>query len=297
MPLLLDQSLNKNRPMKHKAKRNYDELALVKAAQANPGGPEEDRLCRENEALCISIAKRFKSPGLTFEDMLSYARAGFLIAIRKFDDTKSCKLSTYAVPWIQQAIGRGIDVEGRLIHIQGHVLDNIRKYEKLHSVSNLKVGRDLTREELLKEFKKCDLDNIQRGLNDTLSLDMVYEEDDSSLTMVDRIASPNLVEEEVVEKFNQEFRKECVKELLTHMRHYQTGARLADILSLRYGLEDGIERSFQQVCDDMEKLGHRPVSRQRIQGLEKDALRLCKCIITLRPHLIAALSEIFLEIS
>lgn len=85
-------------------------LALIRRAQAGDT-QAEDVLVRESEALCVSVASRYieRACGrLELEDLIQLARLGLLQAIRRFDPSRDCALSTYAVGWMKQRVTRAI---------------------------------------------------------------------------------------------------------------------------------------------------------------------------------------------
>ena len=86
-------------------------LRLIAHAQAG-NSAAEDLLCRANDPLVRSVAAKLypRAKGkLDFEDVLQHGRLGLLVAIRRYDPTRGCQLSTLAVLWIRQAISRAIE--------------------------------------------------------------------------------------------------------------------------------------------------------------------------------------------
>ena len=94
--------------MDEKYKEN---LALVKKAQE---GDEEalEALVVCNMGLVKSIATRFTGRGTDFEDLTQIGSMGLIKAVRTFDLSRGCSLSTYAVPLIMGEIRRFLRDDG-----------------------------------------------------------------------------------------------------------------------------------------------------------------------------------------
>jgi RNA polymerase primary sigma factor len=76
-------------------------LALVDDADR-----ARDALVRANLRLVVSIAKRFRVPGVQLLDLVQIGNEGLRRAVDSFDHTKGYRFSTYATWRIRQAIER-----------------------------------------------------------------------------------------------------------------------------------------------------------------------------------------------
>lgn len=97
--------------------------ALIARAQTGSSAAE-DALIRANEGLVYSIARKYagKARGLLdVEDLAQHGRIGLLVAIRKYDPSRGCALSTVAHLWIRQAIARAID-GADFVRVPAHAL-------------------------------------------------------------------------------------------------------------------------------------------------------------------------------
>jgi RNA polymerase primary sigma factor len=118
--------------------------------QALLGEQARATLVRHNLRLVVSIAKRYlRAAGhhLTLDDLVSFGCRGLLIAVDRFDPTKSRKLSTYATWWIRQAISRGID-EGRVIDLPVHVHERLFQLARARAALRQQLQREPTPDEL-----------------------------------------------------------------------------------------------------------------------------------------------------
>lgn len=64
-------------------------------------------------------------------DMLQMGYIGLRRAAEKFDPKRGCNFSTYAVPWIKQAVFRGTQYQENLIYLPEHIYTEVN-YRKRH---------------------------------------------------------------------------------------------------------------------------------------------------------------------
>src|SRR6201995_6044629 len=77
----------------------------------------KDRLVRCNLRLVASVARRHVGRGLAMEDLLQEGVVGLIRAAEKFDWRRGTRFSTYAVPWIRQAITPALANTSRLVRL------------------------------------------------------------------------------------------------------------------------------------------------------------------------------------
>lgn len=119
--------------------------------QIRNGGPEGEaakrRLVEGNLKLVVSVAKKFKyciGPSMSFLDIIQNGNIGLMRATETFDGSKGFKFSTYATPWIMQAIMRGIYNEGGTIRLPVHTQEFIRKIKKARTALQQELHREPT---------------------------------------------------------------------------------------------------------------------------------------------------------
>lgn len=106
-----------------------------------------------NLRLPIPTAKGYlkENPNLKIEDLMNYGYTGIQNAIEKFDETKGFKFSTYAMPWINQAIQRGTTQDSRHIYLPVHQVTALRKIISAEQVLTKELSRKPSVEELAQE--------------------------------------------------------------------------------------------------------------------------------------------------
>jgi RNA polymerase primary sigma factor len=236
-----------------------DEVSLAKRIEKGDLSAKQ-HLAESNLRLVVSIAKRYIGRGLPFLDLMQEGNLGLLRAVEKFDYRKGFKFSTYATWWIRQAITRAIADQARTIRIPVHMVETINKLRYTQRRLQQELGRDPLPEEIGVEMgldlKKVNY--IMKISQDIVSLEApVGTEEDSKL-------SDFIEDEKMLSPFeitHQELIKENIAELLEYL-----SAREQKIIKMRFGLEDGIPHTLEEVGK------HFNVTRERIRQIEGKVL-------------------------
>ena len=219
-----------------------------------------NHMIQANLRLVISVAKGHTGWNVPLPDLIQEGNIGLMQAVKKFDHRRGTKFSTYAIPWIWQAINRAVNDQSRTVRLPGHLIDDLTKLSRAKNSLTQELGRQPTHKELASETgllpRKIELllELSSRG-----SVPYETPVGDGGTQLGDFIPDQTTLEPE--EQSDESLLREELSRLLESLT-----PRERRVVELRFGLDNEYCRTLAEVGTEL------GLSKERIRQLEKEAL-------------------------
>jgi RNA polymerase primary sigma factor len=236
-----------------------EELALVRRARAGDHAAMS-RLIAANIRLVYSVARRYRCRTHSLEDLVQEGILGLMLAVERFDETRGCRLSTYALHWIRQSIARAAEQNDRLIHMPAQAKSELRQLRKLVDQQRA-VGREPSEAELAaasglsEERVQQLLGSVQEPVS--LEASVGTEQDCLLLELAEDPDAVNPEHDAVKDAY-----REQVRELVSCLR-----PRERWVVEERFGLAGGSPRTLDELSQRLR------ISREGVRQIEVRAIR------------------------
>jgi RNA polymerase primary sigma factor len=219
-----------------------------------------NQMIQANLRLVVSVAKGHIDWGVPLPDLIQEGNIGLMQAVQKFDHRRGCKFSTYAIPWIWQAINRAANDQSRIVRLPGHIVDDLTKLARARNSLAQKLGRQPTEKELASETgllpKKIE-SLLKLSSSGPVAFETPVGEEGKQLG--DFIADHTIPQPE------EQSTASLLREKLSRTLELLT-PRERRIIELRFGLDNEYSRTLEEVGTEL------GLSKERIRQIEKEAL-------------------------
>ena len=235
-----------------------------------------NRLVEANLRFVVAYAKRYRSLGLSFIDLIHEGNLGLIEAAKRFDPTRNVRFISYAVWWVRQAILLALSEQSRAFRLPQKMAGQFAKLRNARESLTAELERSPTTEELARktELSEEEVEALARVAGAGISLSTSIGEE-GDLELEDTLEQETIpaVEIEMIKASLVEQMQGLVRDLDEKERQ---------VIRLRYGLDGDEPRTLQEIG---EMLG---VSRERVRQIEsraKDRLRRTQQAQALRGSL------------
>jgi len=219
-----------------------------------------ERMVQANLRLVVRVAKGHMGWGVPMSDLIQEGNLGLMHAVRKFDHRRGYRFSTYAVPWIWQAINRAANDQSRVVRLPGYLTDDLTRLIRVRTGLTQRLGRQPTEKELASEAG-LPSDRVQTLLKlkagSPVSYDTPIGEDGARLG--------DLIPDRAALKPEEETDAKLLKEGLSRTLESLT-PRERRVIELRFGLDEERSRTLKEAGA---VLG---LTKERVRQIEKQAL-------------------------
>ena len=231
-------------------------------ARRKDEGDEEAkrRLIESNLRLVMAITRNYTKANVPLLDLIQEGNLGLIRAVEKFDYRLGYKLSTYATWWIRQAITRALADQGRTIRLPVHVADEVRRLLRARRQLAQKLNREPTLAELARESQQSEerVRELLELVETPVSLETPVGDGESLYGDLIEDVHSLAPHEQTAEHARGRELAGALEQLNPRMRR---------VLSLRFGLDDGIPKTLEEVGSEL------GITRERVRQLETRALR------------------------
>ena len=218
-------------------------------------------MTQANLRLVVSVAKGHTNWAVPLPDLIQEGNTGLMQAVQKFDHRRGYRFSTYAIPWIWQAINRAVSNQSRTVRLPSHVIDDLTKLARLRNSLAQKLGRQPTEKELASEMgmpSKRMESLFSLDSAGPVSLDTPVGDEGSQLG--------DFIADQALRQPEEEATASLLREELGRTLETLT-PRERRIIELRFGLDNEQSRTLEEVGTEL------GLTKERIRQIENEALR------------------------
>lgn len=233
--------------VRDRAQQRLQELRAITAA-----------LVDKNLHLVPALAARYRQVGVSWEDLIQEGNAALLRGVERFKVAEDVRFSHYATWWIQQGIFKALSYQSRTVRLPVYLA------QALNRVRNVCAATP----------ENLDIDTLARKANTTPERVERALAADRPCFSLNRPAQPEEDDacfDAALADTRQETDPDAPSSEELHVALMEVLDRLpqreAKVLRMRFGMEDGVPHTLEEV---RQELG---VSRERVRQLQQQSLQ------------------------
>ena len=223
-----------------------------------------------NLRLVINIAKRYSHLGVPLLDLIEEGNLGLMKGVMKYNPKKGFRFSTYGAWWIRQYITRAIANQGKTVRIPVYMTELISKFKRVSEELSQKLSRKPNAQDIARRMR-LPIERVERlqelvTASQATSLETPVGEEGET-EMIDLLSDESIPSpQEDISRFLQH---ERIDVLLRKVND-----RERRVLTLRYGLDDGISRTLGETAKFF------GITRERVRQIEVAAIKKLRTLIS-----------------
>ena len=232
--------------------------------------------------LAAKIALQYKRYGLPIADLISEANVGLMLAIKRFDPERGCRLATYAAWWIKASVQEYILRSWSLVKLgttqaQRKLFFNLNKERARLKAMGIEPTTTVLADRIgVSENEVVDMDKRLKGDDVSLNAEL-FDGEGRPLTRMDMLPDPRGLQDELFMEAHFD------DALSDHLEEYGKTLVGKEAFIFRKRLMSSDPMTLQEIGDEF------TVSRERIRQVEK------RLLTKLRTYLTAGMPEYFEE--
>ena len=238
------------------------ERALARRLIRENDPTAREEMVRANLRLVVNIAKNYTNRGLALQDLIEEGNIGLLKAVEGFNPELNFRFCTYAAWWIKQSIKRALINTVQPIHVPAYMVEMVAKWKQAIFELADKLGRVPGVDELSKHMQVSvtKVRTMDRAIRAFHSAKQTHVNEDDGMALHEMMH-----DERTMTPDNIVLDQDAVRTIYILLSRIDP--REAEILRLRFGLEDGQPLTLREIG---EKVG---LTRERVRQIESEALR------------------------
>ena len=243
-----------------------EEMRLVKEFKEKGDLQAAQKLITSHLRLAVKIALTYRRYGLPTADLISEANLGLMQAVKKFDERKNVRLSTYAMLWIKAALNDfvlrswslvkigTVAAQKKLFYNLGRIKARLGLYD--NKELEPKVVKQIAQELVVDEREVVEMN---RRIGGDSSLNTVVGNDDNAVEAIDLLADKSQnIEGHLAQKQEAEYRRKVLLSALTKLNERE-----------QYIVKN---RMLTEQPETLDEIGLKfNISRERVRQIEKRA--------------------------